>query len=269
MRTYIINTLLFAGLFLTIASCKKESTGYQPETMAPLSIEFDNIAGDANLQLSTGNYKNAVGETFSVNLLKYFISNIKVTTSAGTTYTVNPDSSYFLVNESEAATRFANIKVPEGEYSKLSFVLGVDSLRSTMDISKRTGVLDPTGGMDGMYWTWNSGYIFFKMEGASSAVPATVDANQKFRFHVGGFGGYSAPTINNIKTINVDLTAGGVAKVRTGRNANIHLLVDIMKVFNGTTNVSLANNSQIMFSTYSLNVANNYAAMFHHDHTEN
>lgn len=270
MRTYITHLLFISCTLLTLASCKKESAAYQPENLAPLSVEFDNIVGDANLQLNTGSYKNAAGETFSVNLLQYFISNIKVTNSAGTTYTVNADSSYFLIKESEAATRFATIKVPEGEYSKLSFVLGVDSLRSTMDISKRTGVLDPTGGMDdGMYWTWNSGYIFLKMEGASTAVPTTVDANRKFRYHIGGFGGYSAPTINNIKTINIDLTAGGVAKVRKDRNANIHLLVDVMKVFNGTTTVSLANNSQVMFSDYSVNIANNYASMFHHDHTEN
>lgn len=270
MRIHSIGIILISGLIFSLTSCKKDSVDYQPENLAPLSVEFDNIAGEENLQLNTGNYKNAAGETFSVNLLQYFISNIKVTTSAGVEYTVTQDSSYFLIKESDVASRFATVKVPEGEYSKLSFVLGVDSLRNTMDISKRTGVLDPTGSMeDGMYWTWNSGYIFFKMEGASASVPTTVDANQKFRFHIGGFGGYSAPTINNIKTVTIDLSAGGVAKARKDRNANIHLMVDVMKVFNGTTNISLANTSQIMFSDYSVNVANNYASMFHHDHTEN
>lgn len=270
MRTRLIGFILISGLLISLPSCKKDSAAYQPENLARLSVEFDNIVGEENLQLNTGSYKNAAGETFSVNLLQYFISNIKVTTSAGVEYTVTQDSSYFLIKESDAASRFATVKVPEGEYSKLSFVLGVDSLRNTMDISKRTGVLDPTGGMDdGMYWTWNSGYIFFKMEGASTAVPTTIDANQKFRFHIGGFGGYSAPTINNIKTINIDLTAGGVAKARKDRSTNIHLMVDIMKVFNGTANISLANNSQVMFSDYSVNIANNYTAMFRHDHTEN
>lgn len=268
MKRILSLSILMAAF--SFGSCKKDSAGFQPDTLAPLSVEFDNIAGEQNLQLNTGVYKNAAGETFSVNLLQYFVSNIKLTNTAGETYTVPQDSSYFLIKESDAATRFANIEVPEGEYTKISFVLGVDSLRSTMDISKRTGVLDPSGGMEGgMYWTWNSGYIFFKMEGSSPQVPANVDANQKFRFHIGGFGGYSAPTINNIKTITIDLTPGGTAKARRDRNANIHLMVDIMKVFNGNSNISLATNSQIMFSTFSTNVANNYATMFRHDHTEN
>jgi hypothetical protein len=270
MRRRIITSITVLVAIFFASSCKKDSVAYQPDNLAPLSVEFDNIAGDQNLQLNTGSYQNAAGENFSVSLLQYFISNIKVTNTAGATYAVTQDSSYFLIKESDATTRFATVKVPEGEYSKLSFVLGVDSLRSTMDISKRTGVLDPTGGMeDGMYWTWNSGYIFFKMEGASAKVPVSVDANQKFRYHIGGFGGYSAPSFNNIKTITIDLTAGGTAKARKDRNSNVHLMVDIMKVFNGSTTVSLANNSQVMFSDYSVNIANNYTAMFRHDHTEN
>ena len=42
-----------------------------------------------------------------------------------------------------------------------------------------------------------------------------------------------------------------------------------MKAFNGTTNVSIAANPSVMFSDYSVNIANNYADMFYHDHTEN
>ena len=61
--------------------------------------------------------------------------------------------------------------IPAGDYNQITFTIGVDSLRSTMDVSKRPGVLDPAQGHDGMYWTWNSGYIFFKMEGISPAAP--------------------------------------------------------------------------------------------------
>jgi hypothetical protein len=183
---------------------------------------------------------------------------------------VPQDSSYFLIKESEPDTRFARVKVPEGNYTSVSFLLGVDSLRSTMDISKRTGVLDPSGGMDdGMYWGWNSGYIFLKMEGTSPQAPLDPTGVRKYRYHIGGFGGYSAPTINNIKKITIDLNSRGIAQVRTNRSANVHLMVDISKVLSGTTNVSLANNPQVMFSDYSVNVANNYASMFVHDHTEN
>lgn len=264
--------LTTAALLFLMPACKKDTpdTTGNNTTVAPLSIEFDNIVGGMNLQLNTGSYTNKSGETYFINLLQYYISNISVKKADGTVYTVPQDSSYFLIKESDAATRFAKVKVPEGEYTSLTFTLGVDSLRSTMDISKRQGVLDVAGGMeDGMYWGWNSGYIFFKMEGIADAAPLDPSGQHKYRYHIGGFGGYSAPTINNLKTITIDLTAGGVAKVRTGRESNIHLMVDIAKVFDGGHTLSIAANPTVMFSAYSVNIANNFTGLFRHDHTEN
>lgn len=256
---------------LLMASCKKEKTvPDNSNELAPLSVEFDNIVGGQNLQLNTGSYENSKGETFSISKLQYFISNIKVTTTNGEVYTVPQDSSYFLINENDVDTRFAKVNVPVGDYSKIDFTLGVDSLRSTTDISERQGVLDPSGSMeDGMYWGWNSGYIFFKLEGISPEAPVDPSGQNKFRYHIGGFGGYDAPTINNIKTFSIDLNEGGVAKVRTGREANVHLMADILKVFDGATQLSIAENPTVMFSAFSVNIANNYTGMFRHDHTEN
>lgn len=260
--------LLIIFLFI-FSACKKDSIATDT-SRATLSIQFDNVAGDKNLQLNTGNYSNEAGEQFNVSLLQYFISNIKVKTAAGVEYIVPQDSSYFLISESNPSTQFVKVKVPQGDYVSISFVLGVDSLRSTMDIDKRTGVLDPSGGHDdGMYWGWNSGYIFFRMEGIAPAAPVDPSGQRKFRYHIGGFGGYSAPTINNIRTISVDLNAGGVAKVRAGRQPNIHLMVDILKVFNGTNKASIAANPTVMFSEFSGKIANNFSGMFYHDHTEN
>ncbi|MCF3107987.1 hypothetical protein LL912_04270 [Niabella sp. CC-SYL272] len=259
-------------LFFFLASCSKDPVEpkYDQNKLAPLSVEFDNIVGGQKLVLNTGSYTNALGQQYNIQLLQYFISNIQVKKADGTIYAVNPDSSYFLIRQDDPATKFARVKVPEGNYTALIFTLGVDSLRSTMDISKRTGVLDPgAGGHDGMYWGWNSGYIFFKMEGIAPDAPADPTGQHKFRYHIGGFGGYSAPTINNIKMISIDLTARGIAQVRTGRSTNIHLMVDVSKALSGATNVSFATNPQVMFSDYSVNIANNYAKMFVHDHTEN
>lgn len=269
-----INTIFIASIITLLAftACKKDTTGpaYSESNLASLSVEFDNIVGSQNLALNTTNYTNAAGETYNVQLLQYFISNIKLGKADGTVYTVNQDSSYFLIKEADAATRFAKLQVPQADYTTLTFTLGVDSLRSTMDISKRTGVLDPSGGHDdGMYWGWNSGYIFLKMEGTSPQAPVDPTGIHKYRYHIGGFGGYSAPTINNIKTITIDLTGRGIAQVRKGRTANIHLMADISKVLSGSTTVSIAANPQVMFGTYSSDIANNYAGMFTHDHTEN
>lgn len=280
-----INILKYIALItmaLTFFGCSKNDNPtpeFIESNLAQFSIEFDNIIGDRTLSFdnSTTPYKNAKGENFTVSMLQYFISNVKVATADGKEYTVNQDSSYFLIRASDKASRFAKVKVPEGDYTKLTFTLGIDSLRSTMPIDKRKGVLDPAANGDhdngGMYWGWNSGYIFFRFEGNSNVISDDVNGDptgkKQFKYHIGGFGGYSAPTINNIKTITIDLTAAGIAKPRKDRQSNVHLFVDVMKVFNGSNSFSIAEHPNVMFSDYSVNIAKNLTQMFRHDHTEN
>ena len=153
----------------------------------------------------------------------------------------------------------------------------MDSLRSTLPVERRVGVLsfNPDQGHSGggMYWGWNSGYIFFKMEGTSPVISDDQQGDptgkKQFKYHIGGFGGYSAPTLNNIKEINIDLTSAGVAEVRSGLRSNVHLFVDLMKVFNGPHTFSIASHPNVMFSEYSKNIAGNFLHLFTHDHTEN
>jgi hypothetical protein len=263
MKHIIVSAVLLTFLF---ASCKKESTNpYNASTKANLTVEFDNIAGASDLQLNTGTYTNASGEKLTVTKLKYYVSNFILTKTDGTVYTVPQDSCYFLVDESDATTHEPLLKVPEGEYNTLSFVLGVDSLRNTKDVSLRTGVLDPTATGGDMYWSWNSGYIFFKIEGTSPAAAM----GGSFMYHIGGFGGYSTKTFNNIKQVTIDLTDRGTAKVKSGKQTNIHLMVDILKMFTGTNTVSIAAHPMVMVDAYSTSIADNFIAMFRHDHTEN
>ncbi len=258
--------ILYLSLWIGFVACKKDKTpAYNSTAKSSLSVEFDNIAGSSDLQLNTGHYSNAAGEDFTVTKLRYYVSNFKLTSADGTVYTVPQDSCYFLIDESETSNHQPVFQVPEGEYKTISFVLGVDSLRNSMDIAKRSGVLDPTAAGGDMYWGWNSGYIFFKMEGESAAAGMMGG----YMYHIGGFGGMTSPTINNLKTISIDLTARGMPKVKAGLEPNIHLMVDILKMFNGGSNISIAAKPMVMFEDYSTTIADNYTAMFRHDHTEN
>ena len=62
-----------------------------------------------------------------------------------------------------------------------------------------------------------------KMEGTSSAVPATANIDHKFWLHVGGYGGGwngAAKTVNNLRTVSLPITnqatvRGNVAPVIT------------------------------------------------------
>ena len=245
--------IFFSFLAIVLAfglnSCKKnDPTSSVPPTV---TVEFDNIAGSADLALNT-NYTNSSGEAFKVSKFTYYISNVALTKSDGTVFTVAQDDSYFLIKEDVVASQTVELKnVPEGDYKSITFTVGVDSVRSCAPIDKRTGALDQ---INGMYWTWNSGYIFSMLEGTSDASRAT---NNVFQFHVGGFGGYSAVTANNIRIVTVPFKtatqAAQIAQVRNGTETELHLGVDALKVFGanegGVDNrVSIAANPTVMGS---------------------
>jgi len=263
-------SLVILASFAFFASCKKDSATpeYNTAQNGSISVEFDNIVGTSDLQLNTGSYTNSSNQVYKVTKLKYFVSNFKFNNIDGSVYTVPQDSSYFLIDESDVNRRLAKLKIPEGEYTSVTFTLGVDSLRNTMDISKRTGDLDVTGVATDMYWSWNSGYIFFKLDGTSTAVTTMGGV---FQYHTGGFGGYTSATANNLKTITLNLSARGSAKVKASKTlgVNVHLLVDVNKVFTGTNTISLATTSMVHSITLGVPIAANCASIFSHDHTEN
>lgn len=246
-----------------------ENPGPDTNKKGTMELKFDNIAGTTDFRLNQP-YTNAAGETFQVDLLMYYISNISFKTADGREYVVPQDESYFLVNEQVASSQSIRIpNVPEGDYTEVSFVIGVDSLRSTMEPARRTGVLDVGAMEEKMYWSWNSGYIFLKMEGTSASAPVGPDGLRRFRYHIGGFGGYSSRTINNIKKVTLSL-GRDKAELRTNRVPSIHIVADIMKVFNGPpTQLSVARNTTVMFAPFSVEIANNYSKMFEYDHVHN
>lgn len=263
--------VLFAS-FVLFSSCKKDDDhdhDHTPiATKNSLSVEFDNVVGGTQLSLDTSGttFTNGAGEKFSVTTLNYYISNIRFWKIDGTEYVVPQDSSYFMVQENIPATQTITIpNVPSGDYNGVTFTVGVDSLRSASDLSRRTGVLDPAYlSGHGMYWTWNSGYIFLKLEGKS---PASADRN--FFYHIGGFGGFSSRTINNIKTVSLSFPT--TAMVRSDKAPKAHVLVDVLKLFSGpATTLKIADFPMVMFSTKSVELANNYANMFtvHHVHND-
>ena len=250
-------------LMLAVLACDTPDTdtSFDPVALGRMKINFDNIVGSSDLTLNTGTYQNGSGESFSVTKLNYFVSNIRLRKEDGSEYVVPQDSSYFLIQEDHPASQTITLnKVPAGNYTGLTFLIGVDSLRSAADLVKRTGILDP-GLNNGMYWDWNSGYIFLKLEGTSAVAPAAQ--NGAFFYHIGGYGRENVK-INNLRTVTLPFKTD-IAKVQADLTPTVHLTSDVLKLFNGPTTVSIAQHSSVMFDPYSTNVANNYAQMFSYD----
>ena len=258
MRLSLLLLTLCVGMW--VASCIDK----QPDpATGSMQLRFDNVVGNKDLELTKGMYTNAAGEQFTVTKLAYFVSNIRLQRTDGSTYVVPQDSSYFLVEEANLPSQTITINnVPAGDYTGVSYLLGVDSLRNTMNISRRTGVLEPGGGHNsGMYWDWNSGYIFFKLEGTSPQITPDPAGEQYFQFHVGLFGGYDTKTINNLRTVTVPFGTGGI-RVNAGQTGLVTILADVLKVFDGATRVRVAATPSVMVSPYSASLASNYTTMF-------
>jgi len=267
-RTFSYLLLPFIAVFVSasIYSCTDDPV---PLPTGSIKIKFDNVVGTKDLKIGTETYTNASGEPFSVDKLNYYISNIKLIASSGEDFTVRQDSSYFLIREGNTDSQTITINnVRAGNYKGIQFVIGVDSLRSVSDISKRKGILDKDAGPtneEAMYWDWNPGYIFLKLEGMSDSA---TSANSRFYYHIGGFGGLTEKTLNNIRTVKLDF---GDQRAGVSRNAGaqINLKADILKVFNGPTKVSIKQNGSVMFTPFSKNIADNYASMFSLDQIVN
>lgn len=255
-------------LIISLLSCKKDSPDPIDSTQkGKLQVEFDNIVGNFNLTLNTRNYVNSSGETFNISQLRYFVSNFKLKNINGNEFTIPQADSYFLIDEAFSTSQTILLEeIPEGDYNEISFTIGVDSLRSTMDINQRVGALDPSGEAQGMYWNQNQGYIFFKMEGSSPQITNNGQGENKFYYHIGGFGGINPnPTINNLQTVKLNFNSD-IIRVRDTSAPTIHLEADILKIFNTSPTISLVTHPIIQFEDFSKNVSANYSKMFKYSH---
>lgn len=152
-------------------------TGYCSFAQDSVEIRFENYANGKPVVLNTGMYKNVFGEEYSVSKLKYYISNIHLVTDS--TDDLNPN--VFLVNAADDASVQFRIPKPSNQVKGISFLIGVDSALNCS--GAQSGALDP---LNDMFWTWNSGYVMFKLEGKS--VSSKAD-NNRIEQHIGGYKG--------------------------------------------------------------------------------
>ncbi|MDQ1138903.1 MbnP family protein [Pedobacter agri] len=242
---------------ICLTSCKKDADEISTDTKSSFTLEFEHQVNGAALALNTTTYKNAKGEDFKINVFKYYVSNIKLSKADGTTYLI-PES-YLLIDESKPASKLVTINdVPTGDYTKIEYTIGVDYARNFA--GAQTGALDP---INGMFWTWNSGYIFVKLEGTS---PQSTAANNLLTFHIGGV----VDPNNTIRTYSTEINAANPLRIRTDAKPNMHFIVNAASLFTGTSDVSFASLNFTMGGANSVIVANNYAkGLFRLDHIHN
>jgi len=253
--------ILFVGVtlaMLILAGCKKdEEETTDPITETPtygeMELEMEHVFNDASFALGTS-YTNSSGESVTFNTVKYYVSNVKLTKTDGTVWS-QPES-YYLVDLSASGSNMLHIHdIPTGDYTSVTFTLGVDSTRNVS--GAQTGALSIS---NGMFWSWNSGYIFAKFEGDSDA---NVDG---FSYHLGGFSGANAAL--NTATYSF---APALLNIRQDAAPVVHMGVNLANVFGGSAGpLSVANTSVLHMPGAMANmIADNFHSGVELEHIHN
>ncbi|MCP4522088.1 MAG: hypothetical protein GY827_10425 [Cytophagales bacterium] len=215
-----------------LTSCTEEDV----VTDGTVVLKISNVADDAPLVLDK-NYTNANGDQFSIENIKYYLSNVTLTNEDGTTYEV-PDSYHLIDNISEDITL---TDIPLGTYTDISFSIGVDAVANSS--TAQPGDLDPS---NEMAWNWDTGYKFFLLEGRYIS---KSDEEGTFTFHIGKNANYK--TLKFTKTITIE------------ENSTIEYNFegDVQAVFSGPNTINLETTNSAHGETGG-DIADNYASNF-------
>jgi hypothetical protein len=120
-----------------------------------LSFSFDG----ANLQFDDIIYTNAAGNDLSITRLQFYLSNFELESSTGVLY--NFDDVIYVDAKNSTNTSFALTNIPIGNYKRIKFLIGLDSIHNMEN------ALPHTVENDNMVWPapMGGGYHFLKMEG--------------------------------------------------------------------------------------------------------
>lgn len=200
------------------------------------NISFIAKSGDSNFLMNENNL--ILNDTICISVIKFYISKVKLLKDSIVTF--KDDKLGYLIDLSQEGTNSINLTVSEDvEFNRINFQLGIDS--STHMEGVKGDDLDPT---NGMYWTWKSGYINFKMEGFSLNCPAR---NNYFQFHIGG---YEYP-FNTTKEIDLSIK----------KDSDLNIVLDIESIFKG---INLTETYEIMSpSQSSVRIANLIKSSFY------
>ena len=158
-------------------------------------IKFEISFGGEGLIAGKQYYYKKIKDSIKIEQLRFYISEMKI--YSGKEEVGKAAKEHILVDLADLKTiRYLitdKLKTPD----RIQFKLGIDSLTSSSGAFG--GDLDPT---NGLYWTWQSGYINFKLEGKTAACPAR---NNLFQYHIGG---YQYP-FNAMREVELDIEKGG------------------------------------------------------------
>lgn len=203
----IANVLL---IFVLIFSACKEKPA---EGVGNLTIELKPKFGSNDLILNE-TISRSDGTAFKLGNLYVYLSNANVT---GIDKSETLDDIILIDLKDDALNTYTK-EIEAGDYTSLQFGLGVESEMNhtdpgTFDIDHPLGLSHSSN-----HWSWNSGYIFYKIEGLFDA-DSNGELDNVFLYHIGTDDFYRTVDLDKSFTIN------------NGEETKISIEIDFEQIF--------------------------------------
>lgn len=210
-----------------------------------VQIQFVHVVGNRDLVYDSAIYKNELNQDFTISNFKYYVGKISFIDESGKS---SKPSDYIFINQDDEETKNSAFSLENGFYKGIEFNIGVDSVDNQNGV--HSGALDV---LNAMYWTWNSGFIFMKLEGNSSY---STSPAHFFEYHIGG---YKFPT-NSIRKVKINFTEPLI--VDRGNKVSIQLNVDVLEILKSPNTIDFSKLSSVVEPSTAKVIADNYSDIF-------
>jgi hypothetical protein len=226
MGKFLLNILVLLAFSIGFTSCEPEKSTVLPK----LNVTIKTVYNDQPFTIGEI-YDDGMGHRVRIDLLMSYFSQLKLVHSNGAEVLIKDFHLQNLDNDYTFTT-----EIPEGSYQNFSMGLGIpksynkDVDPSTYPNSHPLSVQ----GAQGMFWTWNTGYIFTKFEGKADLTGTEGSPlDHSFAFHTGDDLLYELVSSNKYFTAEKDKTYDLVITIHAdklikGDNDQIDLAVDYL-----------------------------------------
>ncbi len=263
----ILKITLALILSLSILSCESDDDSeFATDATGAINLKFDNSVGHSDFIFGS-TYSKSNDESYTIETLKYIVSDIQLTKNDGSVYEYPFEDNIFIIDEADTTSGGVIVNldgIDAANYTGITFGIGVSQERFLLGAEGQGSFLD-TAQEEGMFWAWASGYKFIRLDGTYAPIPTEADSNA-LNIHMGSVG----TSIDNYKTVS--LSFPNTVIVGEDQTPDVHIVADISKIFDGTTTANFADGyDQVhMNETETGVIAENMSQMFmvHHVHNE-
>ena len=153
----VVNYLAIIGLGLTIGACRDKDEENEEETVKPqVEITMDPMYDQQFLSSENVIFTTEEGYRVKLREMKVILTDLR-----NGNHLLSPAAIY----DSKKGRTLLKVNGTSSDFGSLSFNIGVDSVLNHSDPAAfpNDHALNIVNASD-MHWSWNPGYIFFKIE---------------------------------------------------------------------------------------------------------